>query len=170
MLISGPSAAVRTTSYSRPALDFSNKQFIRFGDLEKEAVAAFDFLNDMTSSNISDQSSETKISQELFSAEGRRTGRKHSQLKMTQSTTSNESQTSPVKRNRRKLRPKVRKEQKSSPYGANNRRFSSTSADSNMDSEEDISFSDSFCDSYSSSDEETVCQMEQTCSKNKTYI
>lgn len=155
----------------RPPLEFSNSQFVRYDDPEIQAMAAFDFLNEMSSSQASDQSNDPKA---LHDQHLRREGRKYFsncyQNQMNQSTTSTESRTSPVKRQRRKLRQRTRKDPKVGIYNQvlpKTRKFSSTSADESND--EDISLSDSCCDSSAEDIDNTEKQHPRTNTK-MTYL
>ncbi|XP_053386400.1 serine-rich adhesin for platelets-like isoform X2 [Mercenaria mercenaria] len=169
----GQNVVNKTNQTVRPPLEFSNSQFVRYDDPEIQAMAAFDFLNEMTSSHTSDQSNEQKPSHDqLFRREERRYVSYGYQNQMNQSTTSNESRISPVKRPRRKLRQRVRKDPKVDNYNhgyIKTRKFSSTSADESND--EDISLSDSFCDSCSSDEgvNDNGKQLQRP-SKKMTYL
>jgi hypothetical protein len=106
-------------------------------------MAAFDFLNDMTSSHTSDQSNEQKRSpDQLFRQEEGLFVTIGNQYPMNQSTTSSDSRTSPVKRQRRKLRQKTKKgaNVENSNFGyRKTRKFSSTSADESNDDDDYLS-------------------------------
>ncbi|KAL4217378.1 NCK-associated protein 5 [Mactra antiquata] len=166
LLGKGPVVA-KVTSTTRPALDFSSNQFIRYDVPEMQAMAAFDFLNEISSSHTSDQSNLTKMSHDQLSKQEV----KNSNL-MSQSTTSNESGTSNVKRHRRKLRQRTRKEPKSKICYQGQpkvRKFSSTSADESND--EDLSLSDSLVESCSSHEDVQICNNIVTKSNSKmTYL
>ena len=192
---------------TRAGLDLSSHFFTRFGDLEKEAMAAFDFLHDdptpvsspelvgssslvgsstqvqnqsvvrtkshnlgaspsqkqsvvgtlldhtngrldiTLNSNIQiDQSNTDKLSHDqLSNVKVRRPFLRG--LSLDQSVSSTDSNLSPVKKSRRKLRPKIKKDQKRAMRRG--MKFSSTSADESFD---ELSFSDSCCyNSFSSS-------------------
>lgn len=163
---SGPVVHKQQTT-TRPTLNFSSSQFVRYDVPEIQAMAEFDFLNDISTSHTSVQSNEQKMSHDQFF---RKEVRNHNP--MTQSTTSNESGTSNVKRHRRKLRQRIRKD----PKGRNSnqvqpkvRKFSSTSADESND--EDISLSDSLVETCSSDDEVRSSSRVATKANSKmTYL
>lgn len=137
--------ASKAHSASRPPLDFGKSQFVRYDDPEIQAMAAFDFLNDMTSSHNSDQTNEQKQSNDqLFEREERKYVSYGYQNQMNQSTTSNESRVSPVKRPRRKLRQRIRKVENYNQGYVKSRKFSSTSADESNDEESSLSDSNSY--------------------------
>ena len=201
IIFTGRSEVVGNRTTTRPGLDFSSKFFTRYGDLEKEAVAAFDFLNDVStpvsSPELQDCLSNKEVERTPVDASQSVDGRgiqSHCQLSnvgldkyvpkdikidqistdkqlreqisnvkagrpflrglsLDQSVSSTDSNLSPVKKNRRKLRPKIKKDQQSNSKRAMRQgmKFSSTSADESFD---DLSFSDSCCyHSFSSSSE-----------------
>ena len=189
---------------NQAGLVLSSHFFTRFGDLEKEAMAAFDFLHDdptpvsspdspelvgsstrvqnqsvvrtkshnlvaspsqkqsvvgtlldqtnskldnTLNSNIQiDQSNTDKMSHDqLSNVKVRRPFLRG--LSLDQSVSSTDSNLSPVKKSRRKLRPKIKKDQMRAMRRG--MKFSSTSADESFD---ELSFSDSCCyNSFSSS-------------------
>ena len=200
-VFTGERQAVQNKPGYRPALDFSSEFFSRYGDLEKEAVAAFDFLEDITTSvnspdpnQLSSPEVERRKSQDMDTSgsvlqtnlepvkrgsnimtkqvfENRHptgsydTGShgQFSNLKversvlygvgMDQSVSSTDSCMTPVKKNRRKPRAKIKKGDHASGKRPLRRvsKFSSTSAD---ESNDELSFSDSCCyHSFSSSSE-----------------
>ncbi|XP_060571450.1 serine-rich adhesin for platelets-like isoform X3 [Ruditapes philippinarum] len=141
----GQNLANKSHIPARPPLDFGKNQFVRYDGPEIQAMAAFDFLNDMSSSHTSDQSNDQKQSHDqLFRREEKKYGY---QNQMNQSTTSNDSRISPVKRPRRKLRQRTRKDPKVDNYNqgyVKSRKFSSTSADESNDEESSLSDSNSY--------------------------
>ena len=174
---------------SRPALDFSSQFFSRYGDPEKEAVAAFDFLDDISTPVISphpaiqlsslevekrkSHDQDSSVSSLHGSSESSRSNKMKKQIfdsrrhigshgtgshdlygfAMDQSVSSTDSYMTPVKKNRRKPRSKVKKGDNTNGKLPLRRisKFSSTSAD---ESNDELSFSDSCCyHSFSSSSE-----------------
>ncbi|XP_052813736.1 mucin-4-like isoform X2 [Mya arenaria] len=147
----------------RPALDFTQIQFMRYGDAEKQALSAFEFLQDMTSSAHSDQSVGQKVSHDmLFRMEGNMSDvARSNMIQMNQSTTSNEEKISPVRKQRRKIKLRNKKDQSAvkNQGKAKTRQFSSTSNDESNDDYSDGSSSDNY-----------LVQEQSMKSKKMTYL
>ncbi|XP_052235048.1 microtubule-associated protein futsch-like isoform X2 [Dreissena polymorpha] len=160
------------TPVQRSALEFTNSQFLRYEDPEKQAIAAFDFLHEMTSSvtsHASDQSQKqsqdqqnSKSSNEIKKSRIPLNFRTHKgQLaSMNQSTTSTDDQLSPVKRQRRKVK-RGKKETGNSrfPGKVKARKCSSTSNDESNDAS-----------ATDSSSEEEIVSPKHKLSSKMTYL
>ncbi|KAL5005740.1 hypothetical protein ScPMuIL_016898 [Solemya velum] len=133
--------AIRLPS-KRPAVNFRDF-FIRYEDPEKEAVAAFDFLNDIPISPTDSTSKQAKGADQMDQS--------NQSLHHNQQNVCREFQYSGFKHRRRgkKTKPSSESKIKFKKMPRKSESVSSSSPESPEDS--DLSFSDSCCESYSSS-------------------
>lgn len=119
---------------SRPALNFNSSQYIRYDDPEKQAIAAFKFLQEMTSSVTSSTSSQSAALTKSHDLHNQ-SDFLYKYNPMQQSTTSNEEKVnSPEKRHKRKVRLRNKKDQCAiRNQGKLKSRLSSTSNDESND-------------------------------------